>query len=116
IAAEDHVAGRGFEKPGQQIDERGLAGAIGADQGLASARRDTEIHLGGGDEAPEPLDEIACLQSVSHRGLPAALRAGNTAASRRNPPMMPSRAKSTTSTSRSPSQNCQYWGLMSASR
>ncbi len=49
----------GLQEAGQQVDERRLAGAVGADQRVAAPAVDVERDVVGGDEAAEFLDEIA---------------------------------------------------------
>src|SRR5215467_7549223 len=57
LAAHQHAAGVRVEMPGQHVDQRGLAGAIRADEPDEVALGDREVHGVVRDDAPEPLDE-----------------------------------------------------------
>src|SRR5262249_36760541 len=51
---EDPAPGR-HEKPGQQVEARGLAGAVRADEGVDGAAADLQVDIVDGDEALELL-------------------------------------------------------------
>src|SRR5512138_1479063 len=53
----DDAAGGGLQELGEQVEAGGLAGAVGADQGVNGAARDGEIDAADGDEAPELLGQ-----------------------------------------------------------
>src|SRR5215813_3090866 len=57
LAAHEHAAGIRVEVAGQHVDQRGLAGAIWADEPDEVALGDREVHRVVGDDAPESLDE-----------------------------------------------------------
>src|SRR5581483_52182 len=67
FAVEDDRAALIPERAGDAIDERGLAGAVRADQAEALALADREAHLGERGEAAEVLGDAAYLQERSHR-------------------------------------------------
>src|SRR5205807_4280646 len=48
-------AGVRRQGPGQHVEDRALAGAVGADQAEDLSRLDTERHVADGDEAAESL-------------------------------------------------------------
>ena len=73
-AGEMNGAGIRLQLPGQLADQRGLAGAVGADDGVQFARRDVERQIVGRDDAAEPPDQVFdAEQGLSHG---AASRAG----------------------------------------
>ena len=111
LALEQHVARRWVQESRQQVDQRGLARSVGADQRMAGAGPHAQVHVVGGDEAAEAFDQPAGLQHRAHRRLRDRRRAA-----RRKPPTIPSRANRTINTSNMPSQNCQYCGLRSDNR
>src|SRR6516165_2013676 len=45
FAFEEDASARWWERAGKQIDERGLAGAVGSDQGMARAGSELEVDL-----------------------------------------------------------------------
>ena len=55
IAGQQHAPGAGRQDTGQQIDEGRLAGAIGADQGVARASFETEADIVGRNNTAEAL-------------------------------------------------------------
>ena len=58
VAVEQDLAGTRRQHAGQQIDDRGLAGAVRADQRMARALLDLERHIVGRDDAAEALFEM----------------------------------------------------------
>ena len=56
------VPARGRQELGQQVEEGGLAGAVGADQGVDGAAPDLEVDVVHGHEALEFLREAARFQ------------------------------------------------------
>src|SRR5438477_1702513 len=61
-AVERDVPAIGTQMTGDQVEERGLAGAVGSDDGADRAARHAERHAGDGHEAVEALGEIADLK------------------------------------------------------
>ena len=47
----ENLAGRGLEKLGQQVEAGGLAGAVGADQGMDAAAANPQIDVANGEES-----------------------------------------------------------------
>ncbi|KAG1248543.1 hypothetical protein G6F65_019556 [Rhizopus arrhizus] len=108
-------AGIGRQRAGQQVDQRRLAGAVGADQGVNLARVQGQRHIVGGDQRAETTDQPGRLQrrrgGVDRRihdlTLPdwAAARPPNNGPNR---PTRPRGAPNTTHSSSTPSGRCQY--------
>ena len=70
-AGEVDGAGVGREVAGELADQRGLAGAVGADQGVDLARPHVDRDVVGGDQAAEALDQaVGGEQRLSHDGDP----------------------------------------------
>ena len=66
-AGEMNGAGIRHQLPGQLADQRGLAGAVGADDGVQFAGRDVERQIVGGDDAAEaPHQVFDAEQGISH--------------------------------------------------
>ena len=63
-AVEKDAAGVGRDQAGNLVDQRGLAGAVGADHGVQFAGRDVERHVVGDDQRAELL---AQLLEAQHR-------------------------------------------------
>ncbi len=93
---EDHPARVGPQVPGDEVEERGLAGAVGPDDGADRALRHREAHAAYGLEAVEALGDVAdlkhgrSLRRVQRQRLSAAPARppGNTKSSRTR--MLPS--------------------------
>src|SRR6185312_9106709 len=105
LIAEEDLARRGDEHAREQVDERGLARAVGADERMAGAHGKREAHAAYRDKPAEALHQPLGAQRRRHRRFHRAAIASS-------PPMTPLRAKNTKTTSSRPSQNCQYTGLM----
>ena len=76
LAAEEHVAGARREHAGEQIDERGLARAVGADERVARAGRQRQRDVGVRLEPAELLRQSFGVQrGASWCAQSAALRA-----------------------------------------
>src|SRR5262249_31938943 len=105
-ALEQHVTGARPQHAGEEVDQRGLAGAVGADQGMARGPLEPEIDVAGSGECAEIEAEAAGLeQGLGHARLP------RTSPDRRSHrPMMPLRANSAMTMSRSPTPSCQAVG------
>ena len=65
-AVEEDAPAVGRQGAGDLADERGLAGAVGANERVYLAARDLERHIVGGDDAAEALAHAAQLE---HGGL-----------------------------------------------
>jgi hypothetical protein len=98
--ADVDVSTAGRERAGQQVDESGLARAVGPDERVARALREREAHVAHGGERTEAAREVLGAQRGAHRRILSIA------------PMIPPRAKNTNTTSSRPSQNCQYTGLI----
>ncbi len=115
LAGEDDRALARLEHAGQQIDQRRLAGAVGADQRVARAGLERQRHVVGDREAAETPEQAARLQRRAHgaasrRGAGRSRRASRfSAASTRSRPTV------TSATSIRPIQNSQYSGVAPAS-
>jgi hypothetical protein len=67
VSIEQDAAAGGDQKLGQQIENRGLAGTVGADQRMDVSTLNAQTDLIDSHEAFELLDEIAGFQNkVSH--------------------------------------------------
>ncbi len=122
-AAHQHLAAVGLEVSRQEVDERGLAGAIRPDQPDEVALGDDEVHRVVGDDAAEPLDqphapdELGALAHAAEsfcgrsraagRGLtrasPSRTNRSHTGVTR------PFRAKRMVSSSRMPNSGSRHW-------
>src|SRR5215471_1893873 len=111
LAAEEDLAGRGREPPGDHVDERGLAGAVGADERVPDACVEPEVHAIGHGQRAEALAEGAGLEGERH----ATPRRRRRAASASAIPSSPPRAKRTTRTRIRPMPRYQYCGNCLAS-
>ena len=57
----------GSKLPGELADQRGLAGAVRADDGVQFAGHDVERQIVGRDEAAEPAHQVVdAEQRISH--------------------------------------------------
>ena len=63
LAEQEHLSGRGGKDSGDQIEQRGLAGAVRSDDGLAVARHDLERDVAHGVQAAEALRQTLELQN-----------------------------------------------------
>ncbi|MNS88618.1 hypothetical protein D3C72_1225990 [compost metagenome] len=66
LTGDAYCAGRGLEVAGDEIDESGLAGAIGADQHCAVSRRKRQRDIIGDDEAAEILLQAGDFENGAH--------------------------------------------------
>ena len=66
LAEEKNAPRRRRQCPADQVEERGLARGVRADQGTPLARIDGQIYRIDGGEAPEALGEPLDSESVSH--------------------------------------------------
>ena len=84
---EADAAGIGRDLAGELADQRGLAGAVRADDGVQFAARDVERDLIGRDHAAEALGQVHDLQQGLSHGRPSragvASRAGHSRRARR---------------------------------
>src|SRR5262249_6282479 len=103
VLIEQDLPAVGSNEPGDQVDQRRLAGAVRADQRMASARRQVELDATGDDEGAEALVQTPRRQRPTAH---ARLRAAGMR--RTNPPRMPFGRKITTATSSAPIQKYQY--------
>src|ERR1700677_1222358 len=100
------------ENPGEEIDERRLAGAVWSDQGLPGAGLNRERHIVGRDQGTETALEATRLERRSAHTIPRrAARGATRAMSRRGAAAIRSRPASTRMTKASPIQNSQYSGV-----
>ncbi len=86
----DAAEGRG-EKAADQIEEGGLAGAVGADDGAQFARLDRHRHVVDGDQTAEMLRDVLNPQQAHdvafRRMMPSTPRGKNSTISTKNRPM-----------------------------
>src|SRR3989442_14690144 len=94
-AAEEHATVVGGEVAGDAVEERGLAGAVRADEAHQLAGLDGEIDLVDGGDAEEALDQPANLQERHQRVARAPV-------ARRSRLSIPSGERTTTTSSRPP--------------
>ncbi len=64
LAIEDDAACVGQDLAAQLVDQRGLAGAVGADHRMQLAAGQVQVHMVGGQQAAESLDEAADFEMV----------------------------------------------------
>src|SRR5262249_20556403 len=102
-ALEVDAPGVGRNQPADQVDQGGLAGAVGPDEGQHLARADREVHVIDRVGLPERLAELRGLEDVH-----AQAGRGERSARRRSVPTMPAGSASTSTTSTIPSTICQY--------
>ena len=111
LAVEQHVAGRGSQRAGDQIDQRGFAGAVRPDQRVAGAARQREIDVVG-DTGARRSSFAGCGFRSAASVIGLARLPGATIGRRPQAwPNRPRRANSTTTISSSPMPNCQNSGL-----
>ena len=91
------AAGIRQQLPGELADQRGLAGAVRADDRVQFARRDIERQVVGRDDAAEPPHQIFNAKQAAQPRL-----------SLPSNPMMPPRPNSTISSSSGPMISAQY--------
>ena len=84
-ALEQHLARRGRDHAGQEIDERGLAGAVRADQRVARAGLQAKVDVARGGERAEVATEAAGLEQGRGHRSPSRMRAGPAQRSRSPP-------------------------------
>jgi hypothetical protein len=65
-AVEADIAAVRGQEPGEQVEDRRLAGAVGADEAEHLAQRDREVEPGDGSEAAEAPREPAGLEQRGH--------------------------------------------------
>ncbi len=104
----------GRERAADQVEQRGLAGAVRADQRLAAAARELEVDVRGHGEAAEALVQPARRERRRGHGAAGIRPPRQRASARSSRPSRPPRQNSTTSTSTRPMPNCQNSGLMRA--
>ena len=80
LAAEEHPAAVGRQIAGHAVEQRGLAGAVGADQAHELARLHREVDRVHRGDPEEALGEAARLEERHVRPPPAAARARRAAA------------------------------------
>ena len=101
---EDDAAGVGGERAGDLVDERGLAGAVGADDGVRLAGQNVEVDAVGDLQRAERLGEVLQAQ---HRRAHRRLQRATARA-------MPRSADSRSAVSRRPSAICNGFERLSA--
>ena len=62
FALQPDLAGGGFQLPGQQVEQRRLAGSVGPDDADDLARRHIEAHVVDGGQAEEALADVLDLE------------------------------------------------------
>src|SRR5262249_52383381 len=75
LAGEEHASAVGGELARELVDERGLAGAVGADDGVQLAGRDVQRDLVGDQERAVALDQRLRAQQRIQLASPTASRA-----------------------------------------
>src|SRR5262249_40087480 len=111
---EQNLAAIRSHHPGDQVDQRGLAGAIGADQRVAGAQRKRQFDRARDNERAKVLVEVARSQ-YGIVALYGHARLRQRASKSAQPPKRPLGRKMMTTISSRPSQKYQYCGFMSAS-
>ncbi len=105
-AVEQDAAVVGMKRPGDQVDEAGLAGAVGADERVTRPAPEAEIDAVGDGQSAEALAEAAGFER-RRRARIAHRRRLSEAATRSTMPSTPPRANMTISTSSRPIQKYQ---------
>ena len=62
LAVEPDLSGIGAQQAGQHVEERGLAGAVRADQAVQPVRMHIQMHVRRHDQRAEPLVQAAHRQ------------------------------------------------------
>src|SRR5690606_22591691 len=110
VAVEDDAAGIRRQRPGDQVDERRLAGPVRTDQCVAGALVEVEAHVVGHVEPVEMPGQPGDLKPRPHAGrVPIRAVAASSA------PSSPRRKNSTASTRATPTPNSHSTGLALAS-
>ncbi len=78
LAAEEDVALLRAQQPGEHVEQRGLAGAVGADEADDARRRDRQADVAHRDQPAEAHGHVARLDRRASR-LPPASAAGSVA-------------------------------------
>jgi hypothetical protein len=99
LARQQHTSAIAAQLTGQLRHQRGLAGAIGADQRVDAAGLHLQVDLVGDHQAAEALGQALHVEQRRHRGLHNRSRPAFTA------PARPWRANSTTASNTQPVQN-----------
>ena len=94
----------GRDEPADQVDERGLPRAVGADEGKHLALRHGEVHVVHGVGVAEVLGQLVRPQDAHEAGAALPRRR----ASRIAVPTIPAGSASTRTTSTMPRTICQY--------
>jgi hypothetical protein len=63
VAIEDNAAGRWRQEFGEQVEKRGFARAVGADQRMDVATLDLQVHVVDRDKAFELFGQTACFKN-----------------------------------------------------
>src|SRR5690606_3332060 len=105
-----HAARVGLELPGHQVDERGLARAIGADQRRPVALLHRQRYIIGHRQPAKTAREIADFKQAHERPPRRRFHKVSTA------PVSPLGANSTTAISNTPTMVSQWNGLMAETR
>ena len=64
MAPVEDAAGRGLQELANEVEAGGLAGTVGADQGVDGAAAHLEVNVFNGGETPKFLTKAACLNDV----------------------------------------------------
>src|SRR5208337_1887823 len=108
---EDLPLGR-LDDASQEVDQRRLAGAVGADQRLARAGRNAEGHAVGREQRPELFYEAARFERrACHAASPRTGLKDKTEPARPAKSQIRTRPINTSATSSAPIQNSQYSGV-----
>src|SRR5581483_4336653 len=106
LLAEKNPAGIGRQHAGHQVDQRGFAGAVRSDQGIARADRQFELDIARHNQRAEALGQAARRKGDGAHRYPPRARIFD------KPPRMPFGRNITTATSSAPIQKYQYCGAM----
>src|SRR5690606_12324764 len=112
LVTKKHLARRGLQGARKQVDEGGLARAVGADQCVTAAGFEGERYVAVCLEGAPLLGNAFGTESGIHARPPAFVaRARRRSRQASTAPRMPPRPTMTMMTRNSPIQNCQYTGL-----
>ena len=107
LAVEQHAARLRLEHAGDQVDQRRLAGPVGADERAPRAALERQVDVARNRQRAERPVESLDLQRGGHGFFLPAKYSPQLS----NRPSTPRRANSTASTSIRPMPNCQKVGL-----
>ena len=114
LATEKNASSRRFIDAGEQVNQRGLARTIGANQSLARTGLQRDAHVFDSVKITKTDAQAFSLQSRGCRDVCGLHCTFSTLKTRRSMPIKPPPPSSTTAIKNKPIQSIQYSGFMSA--